>query len=149
MKTYPKWFYYLLLASLIILILSGILLIPTALSMQFEWNVIWRLSGEQHLVTIAIHTAVSYLLLTALGALFPIHMKAGLIFKKNYFSGFSLVFCFIVLAITGVGLLYLANSQLILFIDALHMLIGIILMIIFLIHYNFRNRQQNRRLSKS
>jgi len=147
MKSYPNWFYYSLLTSLAILILSGILLIPTALDMRFEWNVIWRLSGEQYLIAVAMHTTVSYLTLTALGALIPIHMKAGFITKKNYFSGLGLILLFIILATTGVGLLYLANSQLILLVDALHILIGIALIIIFLVHFNFKNRRRGKSYS--
>ncbi|NQY26011.1 MAG: hypothetical protein HRT92_02410 [Piscirickettsiaceae bacterium] len=136
-----------LLTSLVILILSGILLIPTALDMQWEWNVIWRLSGEQYLIAVAMHTAVSYLTLTALGALIPIHMKAGFITKKNHFSGLCLIFFFVILATTGIGLLYLAHGQFILLIDALHIVMGIILIIIFLVHYNFRNRRQGNSIA--
>ncbi len=140
MKAYPKWFYVCLISSLLIIVVTGCLLIPTALEMRFEQDVMWRLAYSQRLVAVASHTTFSYLMLTMVGALSTIHMRAGVKTKTNYRTGFSLVTLFVVLLVTGIGLLYLGDEDWILSASALHSAVGLSLVVIFCLHY-FNNKK--------
>lgn len=135
MKAYPKWFYVCLISSLLIIVVSGCLLIPTSLVMRFEQNVVWRLAYSQQVVTVAMHTTFSYLILALIGALSTIHMRAGVKTKKNYRTGFSLVALFVVLLLSGIGLLYLGDEDWIVTASALHSGVGLSLLVILLLHY--------------
>ena len=143
MKAYPTWFYISLLIALFGLAISGLLLIPTSLEMRFEWDVFWRLSGEQRLVSVAIHTTLSYLILVKIGALSRVHMQAGLKNKRNRISGISLIILFTLLALTGVGLFYLGEESWILPTSSLHIFAGIALIGVFTSHFLFKPKPQS------
>lgn len=140
MKAYPNWFYPLLLISLLTLVVTGLLLIPTTLTMRFEWDVFWQLSGGDRLAAVASHTITSYLMLAMVGALSTIHMRAGVRSKKNQRSGFSLVAIFFTLTLTGIGLFYLASEPLILLASTLHLVVGVVLVAAFTLHF-VKNKQ--------
>jgi heme A synthase len=143
MKAYPDWFYPIILISLFTLVMTGLLLIPVTLIMRFEWDVLWKLNGGVRLFTVASHTLSSYLILMMVGALSPIHMRAGISRKKNKRSGFSLIAIFFTLTLTGLGLLYLASNALILLASIVHVVIGIVLVVVFMVHF-----VKNKRIKK-
>jgi heme A synthase len=135
MKAYPAWFYQVVIVILVTLFLSGVLLIPTTFDMRFEWDVIWRLTGQQRLISVATHTTSSYLLFLIIGALSTIHMRAGFIKRKNKISGVLLVLCFFVMMLSGVGLFYLADEELITLASLVHMVLGLLLPLVFIMHF--------------
>ncbi|MFT7414362.1 MAG: heme A synthase [Methylophagaceae bacterium] len=135
MKAYPNWFYPLLLIILFALLTTGLLLIPNTLTMRFEWDVLWQLSGGNRLAAVAIHTLSSYVILMMMGALSTIHMRAGIRSQKNQRSGFSLIAIFFTLTLTGLGLFYLANNTLILLASTLHIMAGAALAAVFTLHF--------------
>jgi heme A synthase len=135
MKAYPRWFYVLLLLGLLLLAVTGILLVPNSLSMRFELDIAWALDGSRRLLSAALHTTASFLILFIVGALFPIHMRAGIRAKKNLRSGLTLVACFLVLSMTGIGLFYFGGEQLLIGTAFLHMLAGGLLLLLFALHF--------------
>jgi heme A synthase len=147
MKAYPNWFYPLLLISLLTLIVTGLLLIPTTLTMRFEWDIFWQLSGSDRLATVASHTITSYLILVMVGALSTIHMRAGVRSQKNQHSGFSLITIFAILTLTGIGLFYLADESLILLVSAIHIVIGVLLLGVFIVHFSNNRVKKSRQIS--
>lgn len=146
MKAYPNWFYPLLLISLLTLVLTGLLLIPTTLTMRFEWDVFWQLIGADRLATLAGHTSSSYLILMLVGALSTIHMRAGVRSKKNQRSGFSLIAIFSMLTLTGIGLFYLADESLILFASAIHIITGVSLIGVFTMHFTHNTMKKSKQI---
>jgi heme A synthase len=137
MKAYPNWFYGLLLASFIVLGLSGLLLIPTMLDMRLEYDVFWRLSASDRLISVAFHVMSSYLIMMLLGALSVIHMRAGMKTQRNARTGLGMVALFSVLLMTGVGLFYLGDDMLVLASSLTHTLVGGILLLVFFVHFYF------------
>jgi len=123
--------------------MTGLLLLPTTLTMRFEWDVFWQLSGGTRLATVAGHTITSYLMLMMVGALSIIHMRAGVLRQKNQRSGFSLVAILFTLTLTGIGLFYLASDSLILLASTLHIIAGIAIVAVFTLHF-VKNKRTNK-----
>lgn len=143
MRSYPKWFYPLVLTCLIVLVVTGLLLIPTTLTMRFEWDAFWTLSGDNRLAAVASHTVISYLMLIIVGALSTIHMGEGVRRQKNQGSGFGLLVIFFTLMLTGIGLLYLASNTLIMLASTIHIFLGLLIAITFVLHV-FNNKKTRR-----
>lgn len=127
MKAYPSWFLPVLLTSIIVLIVSGLLLIPTTLEMRFMQNVSWRLSGSLRLIDVATHTSVSYLIMMIIGALGMIHMRAGWRKQQNHISGILLLSVFVILLLSGLGLLYFGEESWILTASVAHIAAGVMI----------------------
>ncbi len=85
-------------------------MIPGALEFKLQWEVDWRLSGEQRLPMVMLHVLSGWLLLMILGALWQVHLRAGWRQRKNHLSGITLALCLCVLAVTGIGLYYLGSE---------------------------------------
>ena len=45
MNSYPNWFREFVIAATALLVLTGLLLLPTLLDLKLEWEVPWRLPG--------------------------------------------------------------------------------------------------------
>ena len=110
MRGYPKWFYRFLVASFVLLTLSGLLLIPNALDMRLEWDMPWRLAGSQQLTIVAIHAILAFLIVSQMGALWSVHMRIGWRHHKNIKTGLSLVAILLALILTGIGIYYLGDE---------------------------------------
>lgn len=144
MNNYPNWFLPLLIVSFLILLLTGLLLIPNALEMKFDYELLWHLKSGLRLLVNTTHTLFSYILIMLVGGLLVIHMPRGL--DKggdNAKSGIVLLCLFFILTLTGVGLFYGSNPTLILTSSASHILSGCLLVLLFLIHYG-QKRINNR-----
>lgn len=128
MKGYPKWFNTVLISLIMgILTMSGLILVPGVLETKLEMGVPVRLSGDLRLYGSAFHTLISYLSLVLLGSLWSIHMRREWRRHKNIYSGSLLVFFFIVLGLSAIGILYFGNEKLSLYSSTLHMFFGIAL----------------------
>ncbi|MFZ5580037.1 MAG: hypothetical protein ACOZAQ_06195 [Pseudomonadota bacterium] len=112
MKGYPAGFPRLLYMTLVALFVSGLALAPNALDTRLELNVEWWSLGSGTRVWVAAaHAASVFIMLTLLGALWTIHMRAGWIRRENVVAGLILVTAFALLAISGL-LLYYAGDEL-------------------------------------
>lgn len=128
MKGYPKWFNANFISLFMgALTISGFILVPGVLKTKFEMDVPVRLSGGMRLYGSAFHTLVSYLSLVLLGSLWSIHMRREWRRHKNIYSGSALLFFFIVLGLSAVGLLYFGSEKLSLYSSVLHTFFGIAL----------------------
>lgn len=134
MKAYPPWFYPVLITCLLLLFISGLLLIPTVFEMRLEWDVPWRLSGSERLITTAVHTLTSYLVIMAVGALSIIHIKAGLKQRKNHYSGLVVLSLMLLLMLTGIGVFYLSLPNWVVFISLVHLVLALMVILMFLFH---------------
>ncbi len=146
MKGYPKWFTTFLVGLLSVLLLTGILLTPTTLEFRLGWNVIWRLEGGERLSITALHTALSFLLLMTFGALWPVHIRAGVRMKANLVSGITTTVAIVILALTGLGILYLGDENFSILSAVGHLIMGYLLIGIFGFHFILGRRRHRERL---
>lgn len=140
MRGYPGWFYRLLLLVATILVVSGLLLIPTALEMRLEWEVPWRLQGDAQIGTAALHALMSFLMMVVVGALWSVHMRVGWRHRNNHRSGLMISGMMLLLLLSAVGIYYLADDALALDASLIHMVIGASLPF-FLLYHIIRGRR--------
>lgn len=141
-KGYPSLFYLLLLITFTTLFVTGCLLAPTTLNLKLEWDVPWRLSSDQHIGVAAAHATLSFLMVGVIGALWSIHIRAGWKRRKNHHTGLSLVMFMLLLGITAIGIYYLGDEQAAMFSSVAHMLMGIVIPILLVIHVVIGRRYQ-------
>jgi uncharacterized membrane protein len=141
-KGYPGHFYLILMLTIGALFISGSLLVPTTLNFKLEWNVPWRLSSDQHISVAAIHATLSLLMAAMIGALWSIHMRAGWRRRKNHHSGLSLLVTMVLLGLTAIGIYYFGDEQYSMLSSVAHMLIGIAIPLLLLIHIILGRRSQ-------
>ena len=134
MKGYPRWFPAFIIVTVVALIASGCLLAPTTLFFRYEYDVPWRLSGDNRIIIVFVHVLVSYIILMAMGAIWHLHMRIGLRNRVNICSGLQLVACFVVLTLTGVSILYFSNEQLLNAASLIHLGCGGIIPIVLSYH---------------
>jgi heme A synthase len=111
MRGYPPRFTQLLWAVCGLLLVSGLLLLPTTLQMRADIEVPWRLPGDARIWTAALHTLGAFLMLALAGALWSIHMRAGWRRKRHRRSGATLVLIVLALLLSAVGVFYLGESR--------------------------------------
>jgi heme A synthase len=111
MRGYPGWFYSLLVMTVMILFATGCLLTPTMLDLRLEWEMSWRLGGDQRIAVVALHAALSFLMFALLGALWSVHMRAGWRHRKHWRSGLGMVALMIFLLASAIGIYYFGDEQ--------------------------------------
>lgn len=134
MRGYPRWFYRILLLILLALLVTGLLLVPSALELRLEWEVPWRLGGDVHIGTTALHALMAFLTATAMGALWSVHMRAGWRHGKNHRSGLMMVVLMALLLISAVGIYYLADDALSRVASVIHMAAGLLVPLLLVYH---------------
>jgi len=110
MSGYPKGFYTVLMILSAALLVSGILLVPTLLTMRLEIDVPWRLEADQRTTTAAVHLIAAFAVLAAAGALWAVHMQRGWRMRRNRITGSLLVSILTVLCLTGAGVYYFGDE---------------------------------------
>jgi hypothetical protein len=134
MRGYPAWFYPMLMVTVMVLVLSGILLTPTLLDLRLEWQVPWRLEGNQQIAVAALHALFSFWMLALLGSLWNIHMRAGWRHRKHWKSGLSLALLMLFLMISAIGIYYLGDEQAATISAVAHLAAGAMVFLLFVYH---------------
>lgn len=135
MKGYPKWFTSSIIVFVVgILFFSGLILTPTVIENQLQLDMPWRISASGRIGVAALHALFAFLTAILLGALWSIHMRAEWRKEANRWSAISMIFIFVLLLVTGIGIYYLGDSSLIFYSSLLHAAVGISLLIPFLWH---------------
>lgn len=140
MKGYPRWFFAFLIWMLLGLCISGCLLVPTMLDVRLDWQMFWRLTSDMRILTAAVHTFLSFIMLGLIGALMPIHMRAGWRHRRHYRSGLTLFGLALLLLVTAIGIYYLSDERTSLYASMVHLASGGS-MIILAIYHILRGRQ--------
>ena len=135
MKGYPGWFLRVLLATLLLVLASGLLLTPTTLTMRFDMDVAWRLPGAARILAAAAHAVGGFAAMLLLGALWSVHMRAGWRRHRHRASGALVGGLLLLLALSAVGLYYLGEEQAGALAAALHLGIGLVLVLPFGWHW--------------
>ena len=133
MRGYPSWFYRSLIIGFLILVISGLLLIPNALVFRLEWDITWYFPEAIRFWVVALHVLIAFFVISQLGALWSVHMRIGWRHHKNIRSGLSMVGVLLALVLTGIGIYYL-GEKLSVSASVAHMLIGFSLPCLFIYH---------------
>jgi heme A synthase len=137
MRGYPKWFYKYLMLLYVALFISGLLLIPTMLEVMLSWDIPWRLSADQRILTAALHTTFGFLTFMFMGALWTIHMREGWRKNKNKKSGLGLIAILFLLLLSAIGIYYLSDDQSLTIASIIHTVLGISILLFFIQHAFF------------
>jgi hypothetical protein len=108
------------------LLASGLLLAPGAFELRLAWDVPGRLPGGWRVGAAALHAAFSFAVLVFVGALIPMHMRAGLRRGRNVGTGLTLVVLFLALALTGLGIYYIGDEHASALISMTHLALGLL-----------------------
>lgn len=140
MKAYPRGFLTVLLASLLLMAVSGLLLTPTSLTMRFDMELPWRLTHGGRLMTAATHAFAGFILMLLTGALWSVHMRSGWRRGRQRVSGVSLGLSLLTLAATAIALYYLGDDSLAAGAAFLHLAAGLMLSGLFVWHWAYGRR---------
>jgi len=112
MSGYPKGFYGFLTTAGLLLLATGILLVPTLLEMRLEWSMPWRLPTDWRTLAAAVHLIAAFLVIAVAGSLWTVHMQRGWRMKRNRITGSLLVAILVALGLTGAGIYYFGDETL-------------------------------------
>ncbi len=146
MKGYPKPFIPFLVSVLIALLLTGVLLTPTTLAFRLAWEVAWRLEGDHQLWISTLHTTMSFIMLMIFGALWPVHIRAGWRMKANVISGVVMTVVILILALSGLGILYAGSESFSVIAAVGHLVLGYLLIFCFPYHFVIGRRLHRKRI---
>lgn len=108
MRPYPRGFYAVLLILLLILFITGSWSAISVLSERFEYMLEFDVPMSPLMKT---HGGAAMLFLLGLGALLPMHVRLGLLRKKNRISGLLMLGINGLLMISAWGLYYLGSAK--------------------------------------
>jgi len=144
MKGYPNGFRSALVATSLALYATGCLLAPTTLELRAAWELGWRLGGGARVWMAAAHAAFAFAALLFVGALWSVHMRSGWRRRRQRASGTLLGVALLLLAVTAVGVYYLADETLANVTALAHLALGLVLIAPFLWHL-VKGRRMRRR----
>jgi hypothetical protein len=122
MVGYPRNFLSVLWTVLVALSITGLALLPGALELRWEMDVPLHLPAGSRIVVAALHALCAFLILALIGALYAMHMRMGWRRWENVGSGIASVGALVALALSGLGIYYVAGEQLSRWTSANHML---------------------------
>lgn len=126
MKGYPKWFLRALIATMLVMWVTGGLLTPTTLVLRAEVDMA-RLPGSARVLTVASHAAGGLVMTLLIGALFSVHMRSGWRRRRQRGSGLLVATLFMVLNASAVGIYYLGDDTLGAAAAFIHLGVGLVL----------------------
>ena len=128
----PRWQRLLTWISLALCALSG-----SAYLIGHEFNVLVQQFGNHSILVV--HGVSAALVIFILGAVATVHIKAGLVARKNLISGFTQLVALVLLFATGL-LLYYGSEEIRELTILSHWIFGLIFTPIFLFHATKRLR---------
>lgn len=147
MKGYPKWFTPKMIHFIVAgLFVSGVFLVPTMLNARLHWDVEWRLTSDARIFMTFLHVLFGLFTFALLGALWAIHMRYWWRRYKGRASGTALVITFLILGVSGVGILYAGAESLVTGTAAVHTLVGLLFAAPYIWHTVLRVRLETNRL---
>ncbi len=131
---YPPWFFHALLLTVLILLATGVVLLPPMLKMRLELDIPWHVAGQTRLVATVGHCATGFLMASIVGALLAIHVRIGWRRRLNRISGTALLALITVMMITPLGIYYFGDESWSRLSSLLHSCAGLLATPIFIWH---------------
>jgi len=144
MNGYPSAFTLLLRLAFLVVIITGVLLVPNALDMRLGWSLPWSLSSSARTWFVSSHAASYYLTLLMVGALWTVHMRAGWLRRENIISGMALISALALLALSGLLLYYAGEDNVVNAAVLAHVGVGLLLPAVLIVHIFGARRAQSR-----
>lgn len=116
---------------------------------RLEWDIPWRLPGGWRIGVAAAHAFGAFLTVFVIGALASLHMRAGLRRRQSLWSGFTTAVTFALLALTGLGIYYVAAEPANVWLSMGHTLLGLLIVVPVLTHTIRGRRLRTLRLRES
>ena len=112
LSSYPRGFHPALLLTLLLLLLSGLLLLPGMLQMRLDLSLDpgWRASGAARLFIAALHALAGFVTIGLVGALAIVHMRMGWRRRLNHVSGIALLSLVVLMLLSTVGIYYAGDE---------------------------------------
>lgn len=144
MKGYPKWFKAHIVHIIVgALFITGCFLIPTTLNARLAYNIEWRLNSDARIAMTFVHVLFGLITFILIGALWSIHMRYWWRREKARVSGATLVGIFILLGLTGLGILYSGAESLVTGTALAHTVVGLALIAPYIWHTIIRKRLED------
>lgn len=143
MKGYPKFFSRLMLLAFLILLGSGLSLMPNLLVFKWEMDLDFTLEGATRMKIAAAHLSAALACVWFAGAMWPVHIRSGLRRKRNRLSGFLMIAMLLALAGSGIGSYYLGDETYQKYNSGLHVLSAALLVLAVSAHW-FLGRRISR-----
>ncbi len=134
MPGYPSWFATLLLTVGFIVLLSGIILIPSFLLFSLDWDVDFYLAGDSRQLLALLHFAIAIIFLMLVGSLTSIHMRSGWKRKQNVKSGVVTLIFLSLVSLSGIGTLYIGDPDSLTMNNIIHVVTGLIISCLIIFH---------------
>jgi hypothetical protein len=148
MKAYPKRFMSVLLGVLSLVLLSGLLLLPTTLALRLDVGVPWALPGGARVYVAALHATGCLLGLFMLGALWTVHMRSGWRRHLQRGSGAALVLALVALVLSAIGVYYLGDEAWAMAAAVIHIVVGLLAVGVLVWHGVAGRRVRRQRLHR-
>ena len=132
MRIYPRGFFSLILLTFALLAVSGTLFAVPHLAERFSIDAPLALSEN---LLMKLHGAAALIITLAIGALLPVHIRAGWARRKNIVSGLWLLALNAVLLITAWGLFYLGDEVWRQWTSDIHLIAGLVLLGVIAQHF--------------
>ncbi|QBZ82397.1 hypothetical protein GHNINEIG_00427 [Hydrogenovibrio crunogenus] len=139
MNGYPKFFFLLVFTILVILLISGVLLVPAFLFFRMESNIAWLMdfpfsSGDLRHLTTSLHAISGWLMVWFIGAIWTIHMRSHWRRHENRLSGvvFTSVWAFLI--VSSLGIYYFGDPDLSQLSSLIHVGLGLLIPFALLAH---------------
>jgi cation transport ATPase len=134
MKGYPKPFIRLMLLAFLLLLGSGLALLPNLLVFKWDMDLDFTFEGATRMKIAAAHVSAAMVVIWFFGALWPVHMRSGMRRQKNRASGLGMVTLILTLAATGVASFYLGDESWQKGNSAIHLASGALLLLAGVLH---------------
>lgn len=140
MKGYPKYFSRLMLLAFVILLGSGLALMPNLLVFKWDIDLEFSFEGATRLKIAAAHLSAALACIWFAGAMWPVHIRSGLRRRKNRLSGFLMIAALLSLVASGVCSYYLGDETYQKYNSAVHVASGILIMLAVIVHWILGSR---------
>jgi len=143
LNAYPKGFYAGLVATMLVVLLSGAWLIPSLLEMRLGLDSPVHVGGSARLTGAFVHAFAGFVFIGFTGALVTVHMRVGWRCRRNHLSGIGLVVLIAGILVSAMGVYYAGNETLSIFSSVGHLLSSLLAVGAFAWHF-LHGRRINR-----
>ena len=144
MKGYPRNFLPAVLGTVMLVIVSGLLLVPNTLAIRIDVDLGWQVGGVGRVWTAALHAAAGFASMLLVGALWSVHMRTGWRRRQRRMSGLIVAVLFLLLAVTAVAVYYVGDEGLGTVAALVHLALGALLSFAFGWHWVRGRRRRTR-----
>ncbi|MBD3611202.1 MAG: hypothetical protein HUJ13_02075 [Hydrogenovibrio crunogenus] len=139
MNGYPKHFLLFVLAIIVILLISGVLLVPAFLFFRMESEIEWLMgfpfsSGQLRQTTTILHAISGWLMVWLIGAIWTIHLRSHWRRHENRLSGVLFTSVWAILIVSSLGIYYFGDPDLSTLSSLIHVGLGVLIPFALLAH---------------